>query len=33
MAEFIRSDMFDHAVYLDDINKELFIYKLTRRLK
>jgi len=25
--------MFDHAVYLDDINKELFIYKLTRRLK
>tara|TARA_R110002050_G_scaffold134997_2_gene257589 strand:- start:6895 stop:7188 length:294 start_codon:yes stop_codon:yes gene_type:complete len=33
MAEFIRSDMFNHAVYLDDINKELFIYKLTRRLK
>jgi hypothetical protein len=32
MAEFIRSDLFQDAP-IDDINKELFIYKLTRRLQ
>tara|TARA_R100001463_G_scaffold116625_1_gene171970 strand:- start:170 stop:451 length:282 start_codon:yes stop_codon:yes gene_type:complete len=32
MTEFIRSDLFKDAP-IDDINKELFIYKLTRRLQ
>jgi len=32
MVEFIRSDLFKDAP-IDDINKELFIYKLTRRLQ